>query len=303
MLHDYKMMFWKFLKTKLGIRSWEYLKAKIYRKIDKIIYRKKYNVDELMQFLRKMGLKRGDTILVHASWDEFYNFNGTIKEFIDGLIEVVGTEGTIVMPSYPFLRKNSSIFDLIRTPTAAGLIAEEFRKYPGVIRSVNRHSVAALGPNATYLTNEHQFSETSWDEKSPYFKLGQIHAKVFTFGLGSKFVGTIMHVADSVMRTQHPYFEQFFTSKLVSKFRLQNQSVITTESLTAADDFNMFFTYNRHSRIINKYYSRSMYNRTRYSNLTINSYDADYFIERTIELAKSGIVVYSKPDPKPFFTR
>jgi aminoglycoside N3'-acetyltransferase len=240
---------------------------------------------------------------VHASWDEFYNYTDTIHDFIDGLIDTVGKEGTIVMPAYPLLRKKSSVFDISRTPTAAGLIAEEFRKYPGVLRSVNRHSACALGPNAAYLVNEHQFSTTSWDEKSPYFKLGEIHAKVFSFGLGSKFVGTIMHVADSMLRTKHPYFQQFFTKKLESEYRLIDKSTITTETLIAADDFELFFTYRGHSRVIKKNYAKEKYKRTRLSNLTINFYDANYFIKHTIDLASKGIVVYIKPDPKQFFRK
>ena len=44
--------FWKFIKKKFKIRSWEYLKANIYRKLDKLIYHKKYNTKELIIFLR-----------------------------------------------------------------------------------------------------------------------------------------------------------------------------------------------------------------------------------------------------------
>jgi aminoglycoside 3-N-acetyltransferase len=293
--------FWIFIKKKFKIRSWEFLKAHIYRKLDKLIYHKKYNTKELIQFLQKLGLKKDDTIFVHASWDEFYNYNGSIKDFINALIEQVGPEGTIAMPSYPLLRKESSVFDLYKTPTAAGLIAEEFRKYPSVLRSINLHSVSALGPNAEFLTKDHRFSLTSWDEMSPYYRLGQINAKVLTFGLGNKFVGTIMHVADSILRTKLPYFEQFFKKKMEVTFRLQDTSLVRTEFLTQDDNFKLYFTNAHHSRIINKYYSKDKFKRTRFSNLTINQYDAKYFINRSIELAYKGIVVYTLPNPKKYF--
>ena len=299
--HSLLNISWIFIKKKFKIRSWEFLKAHIYRKLDKLIYHKKYNTKELVQFLQKLGLKKGDTIFVHASWDEFYNYNGSIKDFINALIEQVGPEGTIAMPSYPLLRKKTSVFDLYKTPTAAGLIAEEFRKYPSVFRSINLHSVSALGPNAEFLTKDHMFSLTSWDEMSPYYRLGQINAKVLTFGLGNKFVGTIMHVADSMLRTKLPYFEQFFKKKQEVTFRLQDTSLVKTEILTQEDNFKLYFTNAHHSRIINKYYSKDKFKRTRFSNLTINQYDTKYFINRSIELAYEGIVVYTLPNPKKYF--
>lgn len=296
-----QLIIWKIIKEKFKIRSWEHFKAKNYRNFDKLFFKKKFNTSELKYHLEYLGLKKGDTILVHSSWDEFYNYEGTIHDFINCLIDVIGSEGTLVMPSYPLLRKKTSVFDLLTTPTAAGLIAEEFRKYPGVLRSINIHSVCALGPNAFYLIKDHQDSITSWDENSPYYKLGEIDAKVFSFGLGTKFVGTIMHVADSVLRNQLVYFNQFFKKEQTLEFRLLNRTMITTNTLVFDDNFKLYFTDSNHSKIINKYYSNDKFKRTRLSNLTINQYDAKYFINRSIELAKKGIVVYTLPDPKKYF--
>jgi aminoglycoside 3-N-acetyltransferase len=303
MFYEIKSYIWRLIKLIFKIRSWENFKNKLFRKLDKLIYNKKFSSNELIEFLVSLGLMKGDTIFVHASWDEFYNYNGTINDFIDTLIEVVGPEGTIAMPSYPLLRKKTNIFDIYRTPTAAGLIAEEFRKYPFVLRSINLHSVAALGPNAEYLTKDHKFSITSWDENSPYYKLSELNAKVLTLGLGSKFVGTIMHVADSVLRTRLPYFEQFFKKQQTVTFRMYDSSLITTESLTSDDNFTLYFTNAHHSKIIKKYYLKDKFKRTRLSNLTINIYNANYFITRSIELALQGIVVYFLPNPKHFFKK
>ena len=84
-------------------------------------------------------------------------------------------------------------------------------------------------------------------------------------------------------------------------FRLYDSSLITTESLTSDDNFKTFFTNAHHSKIIKNYYLKDKFKRTRFSNLTINLYDANYFITRTIELALKGIVVYFLPNPKKYF--
>ena len=84
-------------------------------------------------------------------------------------------------------------------------------------------------------------------------------------------------------------------------FRLHDTSLIKTEILTRDDNFILHFTDAHHSKIINKYFLKYKFRRTRFSNLTINQYDANYFIYRSIELAYKGIVVYILPNPKKYF--
>ena len=292
---------WKKVKKKYKIRSWELYKAKFMRRVESRIFRRKYSANELVAFMQELGLKKGSNVLLHSSWDEFYNFKGSPNEFIDAVIEAIGPEGTLVMPAYPFLRKKESIFDLERTPTTAGLIPEVFRNYPGVKRSVNIHSVCALGKHADFLTRDHIHSVTCWDKKSPYYRLSEVDGIVFGIGLGKAFVGTIMHCIDSLLREESPYFAQFFTHKKMIKIKLSDGTEYEQEYLTSAEDFNYFFTDNHHRKIVNSYFDRSMFSRKRYSNLTINCYDVKYMINRGIELGRKGIVVYIKPDPNDFY--
>jgi len=251
--------------------------------------------------MRSMGLKKGSNVFIHSSWDEFYNYTGTVDEFIGAILGEIGKNGTLAMPAYPLLRKPGSVFDMERTPTGAGLIAETFRKYQGVKRSINRHSVCALGPMSDYLLEEHQFSVTCWDDKSPYYKLSKINAIVFSLGLGKYFVGTMMHCADSILRADVPYFSQFFGKEVVYKFRLSDQSVIERVCLITPDEFVCCFTNHSHSRVIRRYFDKTKYHKAKLSNLNINMYQAEYCVNRIIELGRRGITVYLKPDPREYF--
>lgn len=297
----YKIKIWNWIKKRYKIRSIDSVVKKYSIIIGKKFYKKKYDTKELIDFMKDMGLKEGSNIFIHSSWGEFYNYNGTTKEFIQAVLNVIGKKGTLAMPAFPFLRNKNSVFNIKRTPTLAGLIAEEFRNYPGVKRSINMHSVCALGPMADFLISEHQFSNTSFDEKSPYYKLSKINAIVFTFGLGKYFVGTIMHCADSVLSKDFPYFSQFFQKKTTYKYQLEDKSFLEQECLTNSDDFSYSFTNKSHNRVIRNYFDSSKYKRLKLSNLSINCYDANYFINRAIELGKKGIVVYTRPNPKEYF--
>jgi aminoglycoside N3'-acetyltransferase len=300
MIYKFLITVWNWYKRKMRIRSWELYKAYLVRRVESKIYTRKYTAAELIDFMQKKGLKKGSNVLLHSSWDEFYNFRGSPNEFIDELIEAIGPEGTLVMPAYPFLRKKKSVFDLKQTPTSAGLIPEVFRNYPGVKRSVNIHSVCALGKHADFLTRDHIHSVTCWDKQSPYYRLSEINGIVFGIGLGKAFVGTIMHCVDSLLREEIPYFAQFFSHTRKFKVKLLDGTEYEQQFLTDAEDFNYFFTDRHHRKIVDKYFDRSKFSRSRFSNLTVNCYDVNYMISRGIELGRKGIVVYIKPDPKDF---
>jgi len=125
--------------------------------------------EDIKRSLRRLGLKRGDVIGVHSSLSSFGYVEGGADAVIDALLETVGEEGTIVMPTYSTNRENvertqreielgvtwkSKIlpYDPEETPCWTGRIPETFRRRKGVVRSPNpTHSLAALGMKANEL--------------------------------------------------------------------------------------------------------------------------------------------------------
>ena len=65
-------------------------------------------------------------------------------------------------------------------------------------------------------------------------------------------------------------------------------------------DFQRSWSIYSHNKIIKKYFDKSKYKRKRFSNLSINVYEANYFIKRIIEIGRLGKTVYTKPDYKKF---
>ena len=183
----------------MGVRNRDKIRRYIHKKWGKLVYRKHYNATDILMVMRKMGMKPGDVVFIHSSMREFFNYDGSAEELIKTIEDYLGPEGTISMPAYPkkywelspkcltsnFNNDKSPImFDVTNTPTGAGYLAETFRKMPGVKRSINlQHSVCAKGKYADYLISEHHLSNTCWDEKSPYYKLTLLNAKIFSFRL------------------------------------------------------------------------------------------------------------------------
>jgi aminoglycoside 3-N-acetyltransferase len=302
MFIEIQQKIWDWIKKRMKLYSWNSYKTELKRKIERRIYKQKYSTCEIINTMKKMGLKKGANIFIHSGWDEFYNYKGSIKELISAILDDIGKEGTLAMPAYPLPTfSDEGIFDVKRTRTGAGMIAETFRNYPGVKRSANRkHSVCAIGPMADYLLDEHQYSLTPCDEKSPYYKLSKINAIIFSLGLSKYYVPTSLHCVESILREEIPYFSLFFQQKKIYKIKLEDGSIYNQECLVSSPDSKIYTTYKREYKIVKKYFDKLKYGREQISNLVINMYDAPYLVNRLIELGEKGIIVYIRPVPHKY---
>jgi aminoglycoside 3-N-acetyltransferase len=115
--------------------------------------------------LRSLGVKNGDILLVHSSLSRFGHVEGGADAVIDGILDAVGTEGTVLVPTLTGSDKlspaNPPIFDVLNTPSWTGIIPETFRKRPEAVRSLHpTHSVAAIGKKAREITANHEKCNT-----------------------------------------------------------------------------------------------------------------------------------------------
>lgn len=128
--------------------------------------------DEIIQKLKEVGLKNGDTVMVHTSLGKMGYVCGGAQAVIEALMEVVGDSGTIMMPTqswknldpetgahweadqkdWQLIRDNWPAYDKNLTPTnTMGAVAEMFRQVPGSVRSDHpARSVCAWGRYAEY---------------------------------------------------------------------------------------------------------------------------------------------------------
>lgn len=163
--------------------------------------------------LKSAGIQPGDTILVHSSWDRLRFAFDSPSEVIRTFLTFLGPEGTLAMPAIPKLPSDDlPTIDFDFVISKAGLVSEVFRRFPGVTRSVsNNHSVCAVGPNASFLTDSHHLSVTTWDKWSPYRRMASLPNAWFVgFGVGRGLrSATALHCVESEL-LDHPYFSRLF---------------------------------------------------------------------------------------------
>ncbi len=116
------------------------------------------NTADIVTTLRAAGLRGGDHLLVHSSLRSVGPIDGGADALIDGLLDVVGTEGTLAMPAFNYSRPPPQpYFDPGTTPGRTGMLCEVFRKRPQSLRSQHpTHSVVAQGPRAAEFLSGHE---------------------------------------------------------------------------------------------------------------------------------------------------
>ena len=148
----------------------------------------------------QLGLRPGGIVMVHSSLGRIGWTEGGPATVIEALLEVLGPEGTLVMPAEsPQLAEpgNKHVFDPRTTPTSMGAIPEALRTFPGTRRSNHPLvSVCAKGRSAEHVTTEHAL-EFCEGRGTPFEKLYELDAATLLIGVGFDRC-TSLHFAESL---------------------------------------------------------------------------------------------------------
>jgi aminoglycoside 3-N-acetyltransferase len=167
--------------------------------------------------LERLGVRRGGVLMVHAS----LSGSGLAPAAVcDTLLDVLGPDGTLVVPAFTPENSDSSRayrdhtagmteaekavfrasmppFEPDATPCSptVGALAEHVRTTPGAVRSLHpQTSFAALGPRAAELLADHD-PHCHLGERSPLARLYAADAQILLLRVGFD-VCTAFHLAE-----------------------------------------------------------------------------------------------------------
>jgi len=171
---------------------------------------------QIVTGLKMLGLKAGDTALVHSSLSRFGIVTGGVDTVIDALLEAVAPDGTIIVPTLTGSEKlcpaNPPVFDVINSPCWTGKIPETFRKRSTAARSLHpTHSVSAIGAKAKYFTEGHENCVTPCGLNSPYHKLALSDGYVLMLGVDLECC-TLFHTAEELADVDYVNQKDFVTA-------------------------------------------------------------------------------------------
>jgi aminoglycoside 3-N-acetyltransferase len=212
-----------------------------------------YTTASLSADLRALGLRSGDTVLVHSSASSLGFVVGGAQAVVQALLDVLGPDGTLVVPAHtpdncdpagwsnppvppawwPAIREQAPGFDRARTPSRwIGVIAETVRTWPGALRSDHPQvSFAALGQRAAEVTDGHRLDD-ALGERSPLGAIYRLDGKVLLLGCDHD-SNTSLHLAE--WRQQSP--PRAVTGASVRRADGASEWISWTDVVAKTDDF------------------------------------------------------------------
>ncbi|MGD9941220.1 MAG: aminoglycoside N(3)-acetyltransferase [Clostridia bacterium] len=173
-------------------------------------------IQSLAVQLHDLGVREGQTLIVHSSLRALGWTCGGAQAVIMGLLEAVGSSGTIVMPAHSgdfsdpalwenppvpeawqqYIRESMPAWRADLSPTrGVGTIPEVFRTMAGVRRSEHPQvSFSACGLQAEFITAGHRL-DSDLGEGSPLARLYELDARILMLGTGYD-TCTSLHLAE-----------------------------------------------------------------------------------------------------------
>lgn len=187
-----------------------------------------FTLEGLTAELGALGLRAGDTVLVHSSLSSLGYVVGGAQAVVHALRNVIGAGGTLVAPTHsgdlsdpsrwrnppvpedwwPVIRATMPAYDARLTPTRKmGVVPDVVRHLPGASRSAHpAHSFCAVGPRAHVITAHHALAYGLGDG-SPLARLYDLNARILLLGVGHD-RNTSLHLAEYRTHGAHQVIEQ-----------------------------------------------------------------------------------------------
>lgn len=148
-----------------------------------------YGPGDVARRLADLGVGRGATLVVHASWHAHNGFRGKPADLINAFKQSVGEDGLLVMLSMPYHNMSAAEWlargkpmDVRRSPAMTGMVAEAFRRSAGVRRSLSvTHPLLAWGRDAAALLDGHERTDRPFGPASPFARLLERDAMILGF--------------------------------------------------------------------------------------------------------------------------
>lgn len=196
--------------------------------------------------LRSLGVRDGDILIVHSSFNALKPTGLTPAEVIAGLQGLVGSAGTLAMPAIPIIRGepqgeakfDDAAYDQVfeynpqSTRIATGALPKALMGLPGAARS--RHpgnSMVAVGADAEAMMRDNLTGDrpsacgpgSSWDYAYRH------DAKVVAIGIDLVHSLTMIHVAEEAFADRWPISDWFRERRFVIRDGAGDQPITIRE--------------------------------------------------------------------------
>jgi aminoglycoside 3-N-acetyltransferase len=148
------------------------------------------NKTEIKKSLKELGLKNGDTVIIHSSLASIGHVEGGADTVIDAFLETVGQEGTIVAPVFGNL----------------GILTQTLKnRDEAVVSDSPKGTVAAIGADAEFICRDHWKADTAHGHNTPYLKIAGQGGYICLLGVDQD-RNTTLHSVEALLEL--PYLNE-----------------------------------------------------------------------------------------------
>ena len=166
----------------------------------------------LMDEFRSLGMTIGDTIFVHSSYSTLGRAPGGVEggpqTVNEAILEVVGSKGTLIQPTFNYDFLKGVPWDIRTTPSQMGVLTEMLRTDPRARRMFHPiYSMAAIGAHADELA-AHRTTDC-FGETTIFKKFRDWDAKILILGLIYSKSITYLHHCEQAAEVDYRYLKEF----------------------------------------------------------------------------------------------
>ncbi|WP_297811788.1 AAC(3) family N-acetyltransferase [uncultured Helicobacter sp.] len=184
-----------------------------------------YTTQDLQEMLRDLGIKEGDTLLVHT---EFFRFGIPLlpreafnQAICQAFIESCGKSGNIIIPSFTYSFCQNEPFDIVHSKSKVGNLGNSLLQLGGKRTSCPIFSCVIIGD----LSEEMHDCKEVLGKNSIFDRLLAHKGKILTFG--NKYVGyTFIHYLESLANVPYRFDKTFSGILIDEKGKITHKSVI-----------------------------------------------------------------------------
>lgn len=164
--------------------------------------------ENLVAEFRALGAEAGDTLFVHSSYKAFGGVEGGPQTVIDAMLEAIGAEGTLIMPTFNYDFLKGVAWDFKNTPSQMGVLTELVRTDPRAKRMHHAiYSMSAIGKHADELAAHR--SNDCFGETTIFTKFREWGAKILILGLAYSKSITFLHHCEQAAEVDYRYLKEF----------------------------------------------------------------------------------------------
>jgi aminoglycoside 3-N-acetyltransferase len=178
-----------------------------------------YTYENIVECLKNVGLIKNDNIFIHSNLGFFGKLKNSTNSvdyynnFKNAIFEVIGKNGTLIVPTFTYSFFNKEKFDLLISSSKCGIFSEMLRLDSQSLRSMDPNfSISAIGENAEFFTKnetKHSFGPNSFWEK-----FLRINGKICNFNFDSG--STFFHYVEKILNVPYRY-DKYFSGKIIKE--------------------------------------------------------------------------------------